>query len=71
MAELTVHSKITPNKGEMILDFLLVLSASLQNVQVALSTAQCLLRLFTFDETELQRADERERKLPAVPRASR
>lgn len=35
MAELAVHSKITPNRGEMIVDFLLMLSASLQNIQVS------------------------------------
>lgn len=77
MAELTVQSNIQFNCKEMILEFMMMISANLQNIQVTWSLTwitqkcqQCFdFNLFLFVQTtELQRTVYRPRDLPPIHR---
>ncbi len=71
MAELTVQSNIQFNCKEMILEFMMMISANLQNIQVTRITQKCQkyfdFNLFLFVQTtELQRTVYRPRDLPPI-----
>lgn len=72
MAELrTVQSNIQFNCKEMILEFMMMISANLQNIQVTWITQKCQkyfdFNLFLFVQTtELQRTVYRPRDLPPI-----